>query len=546
MQVSISPRQLHGEIKTVASKSQAHRMLICAAFADKPTEIVCEELSLDIEATAGVLRTMGADISYDKETLSFHVVPISRRAAAVTTPISEGSADADGLSAQGIEETIAADAKSKTGNVSGTSGSAEECSQHAEGITIDVGESGSTLRFILPVIAALGINTHIIMHGRLSERPLSPLWEVLEAHGAKLTQNPDGTLDVAGRLKGSHYSIAADVSSQFISGLLFAAPLIADKESNFELTLTGNIESLNYILMTIDALSSFGVKTEQSGKVLRISQDAAYTSPEELKVEGDWSNGAFWICASALTTDTLNVTGLREDSVQGDKEVLKLRNAIVSGRVKVGEACIDIEAKVNNLAGKASAAWKTAAAAEAESVNKATSEISAATAADLLAADIISVSDDSDTENVGNTEDESNQEPVSIDARNVPDLVPVLSVLAAGVRGETVFTHAERLRIKESDRIKATVTMLKALGADAEETEDGLRVIGTGRKLCGGIVDSCNDHRIAMSAAIASIICEGEVTVLTAQAVRKSYPAFWEDFAKVGGCVTLTDDAVKA
>ena len=455
MQVNISPRQLHGEIKTVASKSQAHRMLICAAFADKATDIVCEELSLDIEATAGCLSSMGADISYDKETLSFHVVPMAGRAAAVKSAI-----------------------------------------------TIDVGESGSTLRFILPVVAALGINTHIVMHGRLSERPLSPLWEELEAHGARLTRNNDGTIDVAGKLTGSHYSIAADVSSQFISGLLFAAPLITDKESDFELELTGNIESLNYILMTIDALSGFGVKTEQSSNVLKISRDAAYASPGELKVEGDWSNGAFWICASALTADTLKVTGLREDSVQGDKEVLKLKDAIVCGRAKAVEMC---EA--------------------AEDVEK---------------------SEDSISNNLSNTEDEGDQEPVIIDARNVPDLVPVLSVLASGVKGETVFTHAERLRIKESDRIKATVTMLKALGAEAEETEDGLRVKGTGRKLSGGIVDSCNDHRIAMSAAVASIICEGDVTVLTAQAVRKSYPAFWEDFAKVGGCVIVTDDAVKA
>ena len=540
MQVNISPRQLHGEIKTVASKSQAHRMLICAAFADKATDIVCEELSLDIEATAGCLSSMGADISYDKEMLSFHVVPVSGRAAALTTPISEGTADADRSSAQGIDETIATDASSKTGNVSGTSGSAAECSQDAEGITIDVGESGSTLRFILPVVAALGINTHIVMHGRLSERPLSPLWEELEAHGVKLTKNADSTMDVAGKLTGSHYKIAADVSSQFISGLLFAAPLITDKDSDFELELTGNIESLNYILMTIDALSSFGVEVERSGNVLRISRDAAYTSPGELKVEGDWSNGAFWICASALTADTLNVTGLRDDSVQGDKEVLKLKDAIVCGRAKVGEACTDVKGKVDNSAGKASAAWKTDAAAEAESVDKATSEISAANAADLPAADITGANDDS------NTEYKCNQEPVIIDARNVPDLVPVLSVLASGVKGETVFTHAERLRIKESDRIKATVTMLKALGADAEETEDGLRVRGTGRKLRGGIIDSCNDHRIAMSAAVASIICESDVTVLTAQAVRKSYPAFWEDFARVGGCVTLTDDAVKA
>lgn len=435
MKAVISPKQLHGTVKTVASKSQAHRQLICAAFADRPTDIICRELSLDIEATAGCLRSLGADISYDKEKAAFHVVP----------------ADIAGLHAAGGSRQV----------------------------SMDVGESGSTLRFMLPVVAALGINTHIIMHGRLSERPLSPLWEELEAHGVRLKKNDDSTMDVSGRLKGSSYTIAADVSSQFISGLLFAAPLIADRDNDFELELTGNIESINYILMTLDALKSFGVETERAERQLRIAKAAAYTSPGSLEVEGDWSNGAFWICAAALTGDNLKVTGLREDSVQGDRAVTELRDAIINGRDRVGRKH------------------------EAES--------------------------------------KAPMEPVIIDARNVPDLVPVLSVLASGVKGETIFTHAERLRIKESDRIKATVKLLKELGADAEETADGLRVRGTGERLKGGIIDSCNDHRIAMSAAVASIICDGDVTVLTAQAVRKSYPAFWEDFNAAGGQAELSD-----
>jgi len=421
MKALIRPAQLHGSIKTVASKSQAHRMLICAAFADKATDIVCEELSLDIKATAGCLSAMGADISYNEDKKSFRVIPIDRKSFGDTN----------------------------------------------KQITIDVGESGSTLRFLLPVVAALGVDTHIIMHGRLADRPLSPLWEELEAHGAVLTKNDDSTMDVSGRLKGSEYTIAADVSSQFISGLLFAAPLIAEKEADFKLELTGQIESINYILMTFDALKSFGVEVKRDNDILSIARNAAYVSPGELTVEGDWSNGAFWICAAAMTRDKLDVTGLNYDSMQGDKAVIELRDRITAKR-NADDACI-------------------------------------------------------------------------IDAKNVPDLVPVLSVLAAFAEGETIFTHAERLRIKESDRIKSTVRMLKELGADAEETADGLKVRSDGRKLKGGTVDSCNDHRIAMSAAVASIICENEVEVLTAEAVRKSYPAFWEDFARLGGLVELVD-----
>lgn len=421
MKALIRPAQLYGSIKTVASKSQAHRMLICAAFADKATDIVCEELSLDIRATAGCLSAMGADISYNEDKKSFRVIPIDRKSFGDT---------------------------------------------HKQ-ITIDVGESGSTLRFLLPVVAALGVDTHIVMHGRLADRPLSPLWEELEAHGAVLTKNDDSTMDVSGRLRGSEYTIAADVSSQFISGLLFAAPLIAEKEADFKLKLTGQIESINYILMTFDALKSFGVGVKRDNDILSIARKAEYVSPGELTVEGDWSNGAFWICASAMTSDKLDVTGLNYDSMQGDKAVIELRDRITAKR--------------------------------------------------------------------------NGNDPCIIDAKNVPDLVPVLSVLAAFAEGETIFTHAERLRIKESDRIKSTVRMLKALGADAEETADGLKVSSDGRKLKGGTVDSCNDHRIAMSAAVASIICENEVEVLTAEAVRKSYPAFWEDFARLGGMVEIVD-----
>ena len=527
-------------------------MLICAAFADKPTDIVCEELSQDIEATAGCLTAMGADISYSKETRIFHVVPVDRRAIdCVRNSDAVSNSDLRASEADG-----ACDAVTKVPHTHVQGSLISEKSQGnacASQTAIDVGESGSTLRFILPVVAALGINTHIVMHGRLSERPLSPLWEELEAHGVKLTKNADSTMDVEGRLSGSRYSIAADVSSQFISGLLFAAPLIADKTGDFELELTGNVESINYILMTIDALKSFGVKVEridkssdstiidsdgctedgagnvsaigaavnQSNKasvssILRISRDASYTSPGELKVEGDWSNGAFWICAAALTGDTLKVTGLKADSTQGDRAVTKLRDAIINGRDIVGRktTAVDATAEQESNLTKANDA-KQDTGDKAASANKIGSECAKKNAAAAAA------------------------EPVIIDARNVPDLVPVLSVLAAGVKGETVFTHAERLRIKESDRIKSTVAMLKTLGAQAEETEDGLRVIGTGAKLRGGTIDSCNDHRIAMSAAVASIICEGTVTVLTAQAVRKSYPAFWEDFARLGGCVDV-------
>ena len=436
MNAILQPAELSGTIKIIASKSAAHRLLIAAALSDRPTDILCEELSQDIEATAGALNALGASISYEKDSGKFHVIPIKRN----------GSASEDDL---------------------------ELC-------TLDVGESGSTLRFLLPVICALGRKAKIVMHGRLPERPLSPLWEELERHGSKLTRLPDGAVMTFGKLKGGEFTIAANVSSQFISGLLFAIPLL--KEAS-RIRLTGAVESKGYILMTIRALEQFGIRTFWEEDILRpaladtrehpgggdtavndpeADSGLSYRSPGDLKVEGDWSNAAFWEVAGMLTNGELVCTGLDEDSLQGDRAIRRLKKEIAAGD------CI-------------------------------------------------------------------------VDARDVPDLVPVMSVLAALSPGTTVFTHAERLRIKESDRIRATVDMLKSLGADASETKDGLIVRGK-KRLPGGTVDSCNDHRIAMSAAVASIVCEGEVRILKAEAVRKSYPGFFEDFKKLGGKVTLIEE----
>ena len=438
MNAILQPAELSGTIKIIASKSAAHRLLIAAALSDRPTDILCEELSQDIEATAGALNALGASISYEKDSGKFHVIPIKRN----------GSASEDDL---------------------------EPC-------TLDVGESGSTLRFLLPVVCALGRKAKIVMHGRLPERPLSPLWEELERHSCMLTRLPDGSVMTSGKLKGGEFTIAANISSQFISGLLFAIPLL--KEAS-RIRLTGAVESKGYILMTIRALEQFGIRTFWEEDILRpaladtrehpgggdtavndpeADSGLSYRSPGELKVEGDWSNAAFWEVAGMLTNGELVCTGLDEDSLQGDRAIRRLKKEIAAGD------CI-------------------------------------------------------------------------VDARDVPDLVPVMSVLAALSPGTTVFTHAERLRIKESDRIRATVDMLKSLGADASETKDGLIVRGKER-LSGGTVDSCNDHRIAMSAAVASIACEGEVRILKAEAVRKSYPGFFEDFQKLGGEVTLESDPV--
>ena len=427
MKVTIWPGKLRGAVRAVSSKSAAHRLLICAALAEGNTEVLCEDLSADIEATGNALQSLGAGVRYDAAAGFFHVTPI-RRAAEAGAETAGSSHGSFLRSAVGIR-------------------------------TLDVGESGSTLRFLLPVICALGAQTRIIMHGRLGERPLSPLWEELIRHGCVLERSPEGWIGTRGRLRGGDFSLAANISSQFISGLLFALPLL---EEPSRIRLEGPAESEGYIRMTMQALASFGVATEWNGETLRTS--GSLRSPGRAETEGDWSGGAFWEVAGMLSDGDAGgiiCTGLDPASFQGDRAVRDLKKEIAAGNAVV-------------------------------------------------------------------------------DARNIPDLVPVLSVLGAVSPGTTVFTHAGRLRLKESDRIASTVRMLKDLGGQAEETEDGLVIRGQ-TDLKGGTVDSCGDHRIAMSAAVASIACREEVVIYGAEAVRKSYPRFWEDFARLGGNIQLEE-----
>lgn len=402
MKLTVNGKGLHGSIPAIASKSMAHRLLICAALSRDPSQIRCETLSDDITATANCLRALGCELVYAGGT--FYASP----------------------------------------------------AKAPERATADCGESGSTLRFLLPVITALGVNCRLDLHGRLPARPLSPLYGELCRHGAKISPEGSNPLLVSGKLRGGTYNIRADVSSQFISGLLFALPLC---EEDSRIVLTGKRESASYIEMTLSALRAYGIKVTAAPDGYEIAGKQKYRSPGALTVEGDWSNGAFWLSASALGAP-LTVTGLDPDSLQGDRKV------------------VDALSEITKDAPKA-----------------------------------------------------------MIDAQDIPDLVPILSVVAAAQNKTTVIYNAQRLRLKESDRIESTAALLKAIGATVTQTEDGLKIRGAPEKLRSGKVDSQNDHRIAMAAAIASVVC-GSVEIEGAEAVNKSYPAFFEDFRKLGGVVT--------
>ena len=417
MTVSIPPSTPHGSIKAIASKSVAHRSLICAAFADKKTRILCEEINKDIEATVSCLRALGAKIT--RNTIYYEIEPVPPHKVSTTA-------------------------------------------------SLPCGESGSTLRFLIPVVAALGVDAYFVMEGRLPERPLSPLREELEAHGISFSYPEPSVLRVSGRLCGDSFSIAGNVSSQFITGMLLALSLL-DRPT--ELTVTGKIESAPYINITTDALKQFGAAPEINENVYRINSKGILCSPEYLEVEGDWSNAAFPLCLGIIGKGQVVVSGLDLNSSQGDRAIIDL---------------------IRRFGGKLTPT----------------------------------------ADNRGYTAKSSCLKAIDIDASQIPDLVPILAVVASVSDGETRIYGAGRLKLKESDRLESVSTMLQGLGADIRQTDDGLIIRGQ-RSLKGGRVNSFNDHRIAMSAAVAAAVCNTEVIIDGAEATCKSYPSFFADMSRL-------------
>lgn len=404
MDIKITPSPISGSIEGIASKSFAHRALICACLAKGKSKIKINTTSDDIEATVDCLRNLGAEI--EKYGVTYEVTPIG-----------------------------ALPEKAK----------------------INCGESGSTIRFLLPVICALGINAEIHGSGRLPERPLSPLKEELIRMGAEISDV--FPLNISGKISAGEYALRGDVSSQFVTGLLMALSYLGGGT----IKLLPPVQSRPYIDITLEVLRTFGADIKEENNTFYIDKSPLVGC--DFTVEADWSNAAFPLCMGA------EVKGLNPDSTQGDKaiiDVLKRMGASVS------ENCGSFKADVSALHG------------------------------------------------------------CRIDASDIPDAVPVIAALAATANGETVIYNGERLRIKESDRIKTTSAMIRSLGGDITETDDGMIINGK-PFLSGGETESFNDHRIAMAAAVASLRCQGDVIIRNAEAVNKSYPAFFEDFNKLGG-----------
>ena len=415
MRVSIPGGARQGRVRAPASKSAAQRLLLCAALSESGCTLSCDGISRDLAAMIECLRALGASIRV--EGASIRVEPV--RAAA------EGES------------------------------------------LLPCCESGATLRFLLPVVGALGASARFVCAGRLPDRPLAPLSAELVRHGMAI-ETEGAELRVSGRLRGGDWALPGDVSSQFVSALLMALPLL---EEDSRLTLTAPLQSAPYVALTEQTLRQSALRLERDGESWLIPGGQRPAPPSALTVEGDWSNAAVFLAVGALSDGGVAVEGLDMASVQGDRAVLELL-------ARFGASLEQTEGSVRAARGTLRG--------------------------------------------------------VTIDAAQIPDLVPPLAALGALAEGETRIVNAARLRLKESDRLRGLAAMLGALGAELRELPDGLVIRGR-PSLRGGSADCLADHRLAMAAAVAACGCTDAVELDAAECVEKSYPRFWDDFGSLGG-----------
>lgn len=422
--VLIAPTKFNGKIHIPSSKSMGHREIICAGLAQGTSVIDNISMSKDIEATCRCLQALGVQIEN-----------VPSRFAGRTA-----------LRVTGSGKLTAAESGA------------------------DCGESGSTLRFIIPLAALLGQPFTLTGHGRLVSRPLQAYYDIFDSQQLGYsTENGQLPLTVNGRLQPGHYQLPGDVSSQYVSGLLFALPLL---EGDSVLEITSPLESASYVNLTLSCLAKYGIKIENEGHRLYKIPGRQKYQPQNSNVEGDWSQAAFWLVAGTLGKQ-VSSTGLTADSLQGDRAVLNIMQRMGA---------------------------------------KLTQEQEAVTAEQSTTAGCV------------------------IDAADCPDIIPVLTVLAAVSAGTTKIINAARLRIKECDRLAAMTSELNKLGAKITELPDGLIIEGCEQGLRGGAqVDAWNDHRIAMSLAVAAAACNEPFTLTGAASVAKSYPEFWQDYLQAGG-----------
>lgn len=409
-----------GSVTAPPSKSDVHRAIICAALSKGVSTISPVALSNDIKATIGCIEALGAKTQIENNVLTVDGTELFSNKTA----------------------------------------------------TLDCGESGSTLRFFIPVAAVGGVNATFIGSGRLPQRPIGIFTDLLPNFGVNCRTEGGLPLKISGKLQSGTFNIPGNVSSQFITGLLFVLPLL---ENDSDIVLTSPIESVGYINMTIYTMSKFGVEIETTEFGWHIKGNQSY-KPCSYTTDGDWSQAAFFMVSGAIN-GSITVNGVNRDSAQGDRKIAELIS-------QFGAEVLQTDTSV--------------------------------------------------------TVKSSKMHAITIDASQIPDLVPVLAVCATFADGTTKIVNAQRLRIKESDRLKTTANLINNLGGNVKELSDGLEITGV-NILSGGSADGCNDHRIVMSAAVCAAGLDGEIECSDALSINKSYPEFFNDYNSIGGRANVLD-----
>ena len=343
-------------IKAPPSKSMAHRAILAAMLSQEPCVVDNVCLSADVKATLSAAKTLGKNWTYS-----------------------------DGKVVFGKKEQV-------------------------DFANINANESGSTLRFLIPICGAMGVKTTFTGQGKLPQRPYDILANVMTKNGVQFDKNFGLPLTISGQLKSGVYHVAGDVSSQYITGLLYALPLLG---GDSEIVLTTPLQSKGYVDMTLCVLNDFGIKIEQTENGYKIKGNQQYKA-KDFVVEGDWSNGAFWLVAGALNNG-ITVTGLDANSLQGDKQILSVLKQMGA---KITQKQNEISLEKSTLKG------------------------------------------------------------VEINVSQIPDLAPILSVALACANGKGKITNASRLKIKESDRLQAINDNLQAVGIKTLLGNDWVEIEG--------------------------------------------------------------------
>lgn len=426
----IKKSKLNGTVVAPSSKSVAHRIMICAALSRAKCYIKNVSDSNDMDATIGCLTTLGAKFTRTGKNLYLDATDFVKQ-------------------------------------------------NDPRHFTLNCKESGTTLRVIIPICAALGLNVTFVGEGRLPLRPLDEYLNLLPKHGVKCTMGENFLpLTIEGKLSGEVFEISPKISSQYVTGLLLALSLL---DNDATLKLSSALVGGQYVELTTDVMRKFSVESAKNGDSYFIKGSSKFTALPEycdenvgITVEGDWSQAAFFLCAGAINGD-ITVTGLDLNSSQGDKAILDILKAF-GAKITLGENSVRVQ-KSSLKGGK-------------------------------------------------------------IDALDTPDLVPVVALTAVFCEGDTEITGVERLKFKESDRLLSTCDMIKSLGGNASYTDTLLTVNGQGY-LTGGTVKAYNDHRIVMASAVGALECEKDTVIEDAYAVNKSYTDFFDDYRSLGGNVNV-------